>query len=169
MLIPGILMLLAVSTLAQQPRQIRVSVQVSSDDVVESRLLSNINGGLRRLGDVVVVDDDAKFHVSVVALKNTLSAGVTVGYVVSIVVTESEMSPGAIQHMIDEGTNSRVNKTLLSYVCTQAVKVVYHSLLIGPDDLQEISKRVVAEVDAGPIETERKNQQELDDKLKKKS
>lgn len=143
-------------SLAQADKHmIRVAVDISADDVVKSDFTSGINSGLRRLGGVVVTSDDETLRVYVVAMQNSLADGQRVGYIASIVVVKRPFSAASRKALIKD--------QLLYELFGDGVTVVHHALLGGPTDIQDLCKRIVANVDAGPIEDERKEWQEIKD------
>jgi hypothetical protein len=161
------LLLFSICTSAQQRRQVRVSVKVTADEVIQSQLISNINSGLRNLGDVVIAgEDDVKMHIDIVVLKTSNVGGRVSGYAVSIVVTESQISKQTVKKIVDGATPAGFQRNLLNDICT-GVTIIHHSVLSGLDDLTDIAKRIVAEIDADPIENERKFLQKVEDSTKK--
>lgn len=149
---------------AQQSKQIRVSVNVSADTVIKSQFSSKINSALRRLGDVTVVETDPLYEIHIVALTNTTGRAQLAGYTVSIVVIEHGISKDTIHGLIDSMTGNV--KEVLKGICVKG-SFVHHSVLTGPDDLEEIAQRTVADIDVGPLENQRKFLQQVEDMKKR--
>jgi hypothetical protein len=142
----------------------RISVRVSADDIIKSRISSLVQRELRTLGDVSIVDYGAEMEVSIVALVSALKSGRETGYAFSIVV--SDLFPEKFAEMIiktDLGRDDRDG--ILDYLKRQK-EILHHSLLTG-SDLEQMCKRTAAEVDAEVVESKRKDWQALQD-LKKK-
>lgn len=163
-----LVMTLSVSAAAQQKREIRVSVQIAADEVVKSQFQSRVTSALRSLGDVVVVNTDYKYRISLVILGLGPEGGRQTGYVASIVVQETEISKDAINRMIDKEVQDGSINSVLKHVCNRGTPA-HHSVLTGPNDIEDLSKRIVAEIDAGPFEEFRSIQQSIDDFNKKKN
>ena len=72
-----------------------------------------------------------------------------------------------MKKIVDGAAPAGFQRNLLNDICT-GVAITYHSVLTGQDDLWELAKRIVAEIDADPIENERKFLQKVDDSRTKK-
>src|SRR6202008_112493 len=125
---------------------IRMAVDVSADDVVKSDFISAINAGLRNLGDIVVTSDDETLHVYVVAMKGSLAGGQHLGYVASIVVVRRPFSVAGRKAIIKGITKDEVSTKMLYDLFGDGVTLVHHAVLSGPTDIQDLCKRIVADV-----------------------
>ena len=120
----GILMLMTVfsiSAFAQQARQIRVSVDVAADELVKSQLVSNVNSSLRALGDVIIVNNEPKIQIQIVALKSNYVGGRTAGYAISIVVLRTAVSQLGVKKLVESITKDEAIRSIL---LTQLVTVL---------------------------------------------
>jgi hypothetical protein len=144
--------------------RIPVSLKVSADDVVESQFISNINNGLRALSNIVVTNnDDARFQISVFIIPLTVGQNRKTGYAASVVVLEREVLKDTVIRLINGGNQNDDIKELLRHVCVNN-SLAHHSILSGEDSIEQLSKRIVADVDAGPIEDFRQLLQRIESK-----
>lgn len=159
--------LAGISRAQQSRRMFRVSVDITADEVIKAQIISGVNGGLRRLGDVVMTDDDVTLHISLVVAQAAVIEGHTMGYAVSIVVTKSELDQGSIRSIVKVAAKDEASARMLNEMFGSGVTLIYHSVLTGGSNLDELCKRVVAELDARPIEAERKYWQDIADHANK--
>jgi hypothetical protein len=151
----------------QAKETIRISTSVTANEDVQSEFSSNLNAGFRRLGDIVITEEDPMFRVGVVAIKNSFVGGQGAGYVVSVVVTRSSFPSRSTRAMMRGLAKDATSEKMLFDLFGSGVTVVQHFALTGGGNIDDICKRTVAAVDAGPIEDERKQLQEIMDHAKR--
>ncbi|NVM55777.1 MAG: hypothetical protein HWN66_18905 [Candidatus Helarchaeota archaeon] len=149
----------------------RVKVDVTADENISSRIESYIKRELRSLQDITIVEDNANFRLSVIALElKTISGEKTGGIALSTVI----LSPVDVSLMVN---------LLKVYDVIYPEKIVQAEEMIGTwepcrfldfslqtgsaKDLKRLCEGVVADFDSEFLEIGRKTYQELKDKLEK--
>lgn len=138
---------------------------MNGDDALASEVRSYLSRGLRSLGDVEIVSDSEAFYrLGIILLPLTGRDGVKTGYVVSVIVVQPT-GYDALRPLFKGATSEDALKAL-DAVLKESVNVVDHFVQVGgSDDVEKICKTVVATFDGDVLESERKINQQMKDKL----
>ena len=133
--------------------EFRISVDVSGRDVMHDRIQSYLSREFRKLGDVVVTEDEALFSLSVIALAPKMSDSRELGYAIAY---KFSRLPTAIRGYASVVQTDVIRDFLLNALDVQE-EVLTFKLLFGPkDNLEDACKDIVAGIDVGEFETMRR-------------
>ena len=144
--------------------QTSVSISVSADHL-DGQIKSYINRELRSLSDVTVKDEDADFHISIIALERRTVKGESLGLAMSFSISRRLRFDRLLDWLDlppakEQGVRDYLQSTWAFH---------HHYLRTGASEsLQEMCKEFIAEFDAHYIEEYRKNWREHYEGLKKK-
>lgn len=144
----------------------KVEVEVSAGSSIESLVRSYLNRELRSIPDVVLVDDDGDYTLTVVAMKVGGETG-TLGVVLSSVVMEAVSAAGLLRVAV-KGSGVQLSQEQLSRMTEFAQRqgeygtIVSQRLLAGPQNsLQARCQNIVADFDGEQLETYRRTVRNL--------
>lgn len=159
---------------------LEISLNITADEISQSRLHSLIAREFRTLNDVEIVSpSNAHFKISVVAVEVITNNDQRVGYVASLLITEFIRSENIYNTyarlQINERpiTKERMNEIKKEFSETVAGKIIdsylkrtvtieHSSILVDPD-IENLAKRIVAETDYKFFERIRKEYQQIID------
>lgn len=150
-----LLLVFSTSVIAQSgsraPFSAKVQLSVSANENIKGQIESYINRELRSLHDVVLVDEDADWELSLLALEPSVGGHKSGAIALSLVVL-TPFSNGVLSGMFQEEAEDMgalVTEGLYSYPD--------HYLRVGPEDeLREMCAGLVADFDSDLIEKRRK-------------
>ena len=123
---------------------------------VENEVRSYISRQLRSLGDVEIVEKDGEWLIEVLILPNTNKAGVLMGFFLSVVISKPFPLRG-YRSLFDEKAYKILEETATGLVWNSA-----HRAHGGaPDDLQAMSRSLVANFDTMQLQPDRDEHQKL--------
>lgn len=159
----ALMILCAIFGFAQESKpNYRVSVNVSSKEEIKSNVVSYVSRELRALGDILIVDSEPQYRISIIAMRAESRAGNSMGYVISTVVTK-HIQP---QHLTQECEYAET----LSQAISIFGLVLRHDLEItGAESLEKSCKEIVASIDGDVFEKERKEHQRVMDLFNKRT
>ena len=137
---------------------------VSAKDEIKNDIISYISRELRSLGDVVVVDSQPNYTISIVALNSRNKANEDIGYAFSVVVT-SELTGQYIATLTSDCKSNKNKDLLFTWLATMS-GIKSHILVVG-SDLRKLCSDLVASTDAEVFEEMRRMYQRRMDSLKK--
>lgn len=166
----------------------RVKLFLTAPDVFRSELVSNVNLELRRLGDVVLVDEDKEtpdWIISIVAIESKLHNGPVTGIVASVVIstpfnnkqliplTKNELKPTtslgiAIGVDLHNLAQSWIKDPIayVQFITEDLGRGVDHRLLIDSrSNISAISRSIVADFEINHLEARRRIQRMMKNNL----
>lgn len=168
---PVVLLLLAtIATASAQTRgyppfSSRVNVEISAEESIQNEITSLISRELRKLGDVVMVNEDYTYKLSIVVIEHRLESGRTVGVSFSVVILQTVPSDLLLKPLVKADSW----KSVESWV-SKVYFYVGHFIQTGPkNELEDLCRSVVAKFDSNHLEKDRKEYQRIIDNLNKKS
>jgi hypothetical protein len=151
----------------------RVKVECGgSDSSIKNEVLSYINRELRELSGVVVVNSDPEYEISIIPAEPRLENGRSVGYVLSVVITQ-KVSTSASEFLIDyllkdkEVEKKAILKRVKEDAAAGVIIFTHVVYTVGKDSLKSTCKELVASFDVEILEISRKAHQEVMDKYAK--
>jgi hypothetical protein len=141
----------------------RVSLEVSAKDEIKPTIVSYVSRELRALGDILIVESEPEYLISIVAMQPKNKAGNSMGYVISTVVT-SHMSLSLTQLLIHGCKDAET----LSQIIPMLGLLETHDLAITDvEGLEKKCKEIVASIDGDLFEKKRKEHQKVMDSFNK--
>lgn len=136
----------------------RVQLNVSASDSIKSEVISYISRELRSLGDINIVADDPWFTISVVGLP--LGGGNnTTGYALSVIV-ERPVRYRLVRDFYAKWLEERTLK-LMDVTFQNTTHLLTHFVQLGPTGgLEDMCKKIVAEIDGSVFEKARISNQQ---------
>lgn len=164
----GLILLLSLSTVVAHAQRIpehlqpRVALDVSGPSSIEPLVRSYLTRELRSIPDIILVNDDGDFNVTVVAME--LSAGREIlGIALSVVVLEAIPTSGLVSVAVAE-SGLEISQEQVFEISTAAQQLdngygslVTHRLLTGPQNsLQSRCQEIIADFDGELLESQRR-------------
>lgn len=149
--------------------QARVKIDVSADENIKEEVQSYLARELRSLNDVIIVDENPEWELSIIAMELSTKEGYKKGIGFSIVI----LKPFNFNHRFVE-----ILKTLFGESISDKVELIdsltYHVysyeghwLQTGPTDgLKSICQKIVVNFDSNHLEKSRKFYQQMTDSMK---
>lgn len=167
--IAGILcgtVLLAQDLTTLAPWSAKVKLDVSAEpksfhDEIESYLARE----LRSLGDVSVVDEKEEYRIEVVAIQEQFRSGRSASVAISVVVNRPwnwSMFEGFLSGVSEQ------NKKFLEGFQDLALQLYHHLYSGNMDDVPDICRKIVVELDARSFEPGRKDYRQWTDQMRAK-
>lgn len=144
---------------AEDKFRISVQLKVSADDTIQGEVTSYLSREIRRLGDIDLVENEPSITISVIALVNKNRGDTTTGHTLSILaerpVRYRQMRQSLAKALSAEHVDSMLKVTDLVFDNTS--RVLSHFVQVGPvDELENLCKKIVAQIDGTVFEGERK-------------
>jgi hypothetical protein len=149
-----------------EKRTIRVQIDVTASEAIKNEVSSYLKREFRALGDVEQVDKKPYLRIRIMAMSLSSVTGHNAGFALSVLVTR----PVDVEWLNNYySTTLNANQLELLNALIKNSEGVFDTLLRigGSNDLQQMCKKLVADIDADYIEPERKFEQKMDDQIKK--
>jgi hypothetical protein len=141
----------------------RVKLEISGNDNIKTEVSSYLSRELRALNDVVLVDDNPHYLISIVAVEVPSLSGYKTGVNLSVVVLK--IFPNKWLDIWIMKLPDASKKGILDYT-SNLYYFIDHSTIGGSsDDLQSMCKKIVATFDNETLEEIQKNNQHWKDKV----
>ena len=145
--------------------QERVNLIVSGDQNIKGEVTSYITRELRSLNDVIIVDENADWQISILAMEAITKGSYKGGIALSVVILRP-FNNNILKPFIGKLTADQSN--LIDALTSFLYRYEEHWLRIGsPDDLKSICQGIVADFDSKHLEKSRRLYQQTNDALKK--
>jgi hypothetical protein len=144
----------------------RVQFKISAAENIRGVVTSYLSRELRALGDIDIVEDDPWFILSVIAVATSNRAGNPTGYTFSVVVER----PVLYRKMRDEFAKLLDEKMMkvMDISFDNTARIVSHFVQLGAvDELENLCKKVIADIDGNVFEPDRKISQQYLEMMKK--
>jgi len=129
----------------------KVKVSVGGEESIKSSVSSYLNRELRSLGDVEIVDDNYEWAINITALENKIVGGKKSGFTIAAIFIQS-FNNQLLRELVEPKHQDFVIKMTsgLSYYPDGWV------VIGGPESLQELCKKIIADFDTECLEKVRK-------------
>ena len=170
--IPRLFLLLFLAAFATAPVRAAekvnygVRLKVAASENIRGVVTSYLSRELRRLGDIDIVEDSPWFTLSIIAVAASNRAGTQTGYAFSVVVERSI----PYRKMRDEFAKLLDGNMMkvMDVSFDNAARIVSHFVeLGGVDELENLCKKIIADIDGNQFEEQRKVSQQLLEIMKK--
>jgi len=141
----------------------RVLLVVSADESIKGKIESYISRELRSLGDIIQVNEDYKYVMSITGLETHNKKGDKIGVALSVIILPRFDS----QFLSSLFENAKHKKIIIGWTGSLYWEPI-HWLLVGPsEDLQSICKNIVTYFDNEVLQKSRDEDQRFEDKTRK--
>lgn len=155
-------MLVAMPAFATDEARYQVAVSISADGAFANEFRSCINREIRKLGDVVIVESDARFTLEVVAMPTNVG-GKVAGYTASAVVLDhtdaNTLSANVWRDSISQGAKAVAGQVrsgvMLPFEIKSLGRIPWH-VVYTRVELQSLCIAITADFDVDVIEVARR-------------
>lgn len=137
----------------------RVQLSVTADENIKSRLQSYLEGELRSLGDISLVDDEPDYEIFVVGMTSYNTYNDIIGYSIGTTITKPFKKDTFL--IILQSANVTPNVINTFDMLTKNLSKYCTTMINTDSDLKRISEKITATFNSDYVEAERKGHREI--------
>jgi hypothetical protein len=157
------LVFVAIPSYSQNKYSTKVKLDVVAPDKIKDEVRSYLSRELRSLGDVTIIEDKPSWSISIIIVPTDTVSGQHLGYAYATLVTQPLHTDYLDKYAKCDADSKEMLRGALE---TGEIIYRFNVQTSATDELQEISKKLIAEFDSRFLDEERKSWQKTIDRLK---